>query len=44
MIEKGGKELRELLESNTELTAETKRLADQLELLTRQIHERVVAD
>jgi len=44
MIEKGGKELRELLESNTELTAETKRRAEQLELLTRQIHERVVAD
>lgn len=44
MIEKGGKELRELLESNTELTAETKRLAEQLELLTRQIHERVVVD
>ncbi len=44
MIEKGGKELRELLESNTELTVETKRLAEQLEVLTRQIHERVVAD
>jgi uncharacterized membrane protein len=34
-------QLRTLLESNTELTAETKRLAEQVEALTRQIHGRV---
>jgi uncharacterized membrane protein len=37
-----GDELRKLLESNTEITAETKKLAQQVESLTRQIHERVV--
>ena len=43
MIERESKELRELLESNTQLTAETKKLAEKVESLTRQIHERVVS-
>jgi uncharacterized membrane protein len=43
MIEKQGKELVELLQSNTQLTEETKKLAQQVEALTRQIHERVVS-
>jgi uncharacterized membrane protein len=43
MIEKQGRELRELLQSNTQITAETKNLAEQVEALTRQIHERVVS-
>ena len=43
MIERESKELRELLESNTQLTAETKKLAEKVESLTRQIHARVVS-
>jgi uncharacterized membrane protein len=42
-IQQRGDELRELLESNTQITAETKKLAEQVEALTRQIHKRVVA-
>jgi uncharacterized membrane protein len=42
MIERRGDQLRELLESNTQITAETKNLAEQVEALTRQIHKRVV--
>jgi uncharacterized membrane protein len=43
MIQQEGQELRKLLESNTEITAETKKLAEQVEQLTRQIHKRVVS-
>ena len=42
-IDRHALELRELLESNTALTTETKKLAEQVETLTREIHGRVFA-